>query len=490
MAADSSEIVDRVVELEGGFRALSQLVTGPMAATSTALSMELRIFREVLAMGRRLLELFFLTRAASRPDAPTTLDGTPMTECRRRPTTYLSVFGRITFRRHCFYASGHASVSPLDAALSLPERCYSPLLRDWAGHEVVDAAFDASARTLERILGLNLAKSALETLVQEDATDVDAFYTQKPVPAAAQEGPILVVQADGAGVRIVGTEPSERTGHQTSKRETVVTAIYSIHRHVRSPQAMAAALLRSADPGNTPKMRVERPEPIGKETRATLDGKASAFARLRERVDRRDGPQTQDRVALTDGADAYRDWMTATFPSFTLVLDIMHVLTYLWPAAKALHGGWMSDKCRAYMRCQLEALLAGQVHSVIADLTARLEKATMLPSYRLQPVVDAIRYFTNHAGSMQYDVYLARGWPIASGVIEGACKHVVRGRLDRSGMKWARTGAHAMLQLRTVRLNDDWDDYQRFHRRREHLRLYGSSHLPDPAEAQALSLVA
>jgi len=489
MAADSSDIVYRVAQLQEDFRALSVMVTGPEAATATAASMELRIFGELLAIGRRLLELFFLTRAASRPAVPVAADGTPLSACHRRPTTYLSVFGKITFQRHRFFAPGQAGVSPLDEALSLPERCYSPLLRDWAGHEVVDVAYDLSVRTLERILGLNLAKSALETLVQEDARDVDAFYAQKPVPAAAEEGPILVVQADGAGVRLVGTEPSERTGHQTSKRETVVTTIYSIQRHVRTPQAVAEALLHDASQDKKPALRLVRPAPIGKETRATLDGKAAAFARLHERVQRRDRAHIQERMALTDGAEAYQERMATTFPNFTLVLDILHVLTYLWAAAQALHGGWPSRACRAYVRCQLEALLAGQTQTVIDDMAAKAT-AARLPSYRQKAVDDAIRYFTNHASSMHYDLYLARGWPIASGVIEGACKHVVRGRMDRSGMKWARPGAHAMLQLRTVRLNDDWDDYQRFHRQREHLRLYGASSLPDLAEAQALALAA
>jgi hypothetical protein len=450
--------------------------------------MELRIFREVLALGKGLLELFFAVRAASRPAMPLAPDGTTLSECHLRQTTYQSVFGRVTFRRHRFFAAGQAGVSPLDVALSLPERCYSSLLRDWAGHELTDAAFEAGRRTLERILALDLSKSALETLVREDAMDVDAFYEQKAPPAKSDEGPILVAQADGAGVRLVGTEPSERTGHATSKREAIVTTLYTIERHVRSPAQVAEALMRDGkDVDRT--LRVVRPAPSGKETRATLDGKEAALARLGARVQTRDGPHIVDRVALTDGSEALQDRTAAALPNFTLVLDIMHVLTYLWPAAIALHGGCLSGACRVYVRAQLEVLLAGQTQAVVDDLATRLEAAHLLP-WRQKPVHDAIRYITNHADSMHYDHYLAHGWPIASGVIEGACKHVVRGRLDRSGMKWARPGAHAMLQLRTVRLNDDWDAYQGFHRQQEHLRLYGSTAAPDFPEAQARALAA
>lgn len=482
MAADSTEIVDRLATLRKEFEGMVGLVTDAEAQTATAAGMELRLFREVLALGRNLLELFFLVRAARRPATPRAPDGTELTDCRLRQTTYQSVFGKIRFRRHRFYAAGQAGLSPLDEALSLPRRCYSNLLRDWAGHELTDAAFDAGRRTLERILGLDLSKNALETLVVEDAEAVDAYYEQKGVPSVAEEGPILVAQADDAGVRIVGTEASERTGHATSKREAIVTAVYSIHRHVRTPAEMADALLRESADTARPSGEA-RPAPIGKEVRATLDGKGPAMDRLCHRVQGRDGAHIQDRVALTDGDEALQAQVTKTLPGFTLVLDIMHVLSYLRPAAVALHGGWDSPSCQPYVRKQLEALLAGQTQTVIDDMAAHLAQ-TSLSAWRQAPVQAAIRYFTNNAALMHYDQYLASGWPIASGVIEGSCKHAVRGRLDRPGMKWARPGAHAMLQLRTTRINDDWDDYQRFLRHREHLHLYGSDVTPSIPEAE------
>jgi hypothetical protein len=162
-------------------------------------------------------------------------------------------------------------------------------------------------------------------------------------------------------------------------------------------------------------------------------------------------------VALTDGAEALQERRAAALPGFTVVLDILHVLEYLWAAAQVAHGGWPSPACHTYLHQQLEALLPGQTQAVIDDLMAKLDG---LADYRRRAVQEAIRCFTNHAAFLRYDQYLARGWPIASGVIEGACKHVVRDRMERSGMRWTHPGAQAMLQMRCVRLNDDWDDYQ------------------------------
>lgn len=89
---------------------------------------------------------------------------------------------------------------------------------------------------------------------------------------------------------------------------------------------------------------------------------------------------------------------------------------------------------------------------------------------------------------MHYDQYLARGWPIGTGVIESACGHLVKDRMQQAGMRWTKDGAHAILDLRAVRLTDEWDAYWAFHRQQQHQRLYGpASTLPITPEAQLLS---
>lgn len=488
MATGSNEIVYPSTRIYEQVAELMQMVTGPGARAATALEMEARLFRTLLGLGRDLLTVFFESRAAIRPETPVADDGTKLRECHLRPKTYLSVFGKCRFRRHRFFAKGQQAVSPLDAELSLPKRCYSALLQDWAGFELVQAPYCSCIKMLERILGLRLSKNALETVIEEDAREVDGFYEEKPVPATEDEGSILVTQADGAGVRLVDTGPSERTGHQTSKREVIVTASYSIAPYRRSPATMAEALLYEPgqDEHDEPRLRRIRPKPVGKELRATLDGKAVAIRQLSQRIRRRDGAHIQHRVVLIDGDAALSAQLAAALPDFTQVLDIIHVLGYLREAVKAVHGGWDAPGSEDHLREQLELLLEGKTQTVIDELLARADKMG-LTGYRRQPVDDAVRYFRNHEDSMRYDLYLARGWPIATGVVEGACKHVVRGRLDGSGMKWTRTGAQGMLQLRTVRINGDWDDYQRYLRRRQHLELYGEHAMPRPSERQALA---
>jgi hypothetical protein len=479
------------VEGDEQYQQLLAYVLGTEGRTASAYEAELHIFRAVLAMGKLLLRLFFESRAAERPAGPVLgADGVVLAYHDRRPVTYLSVFGKVVFRRHAFTARGQAVVCPLDADLSLPARRYSDLLREWSGFGSTDGAFREVAASLKRILGWPLSVQALETAAREDAVDVAAFF-ERPVeaePTAAAATTILVAQADGKGVPMVQPAPAERPvrpgkgAPPNRMREAVVTALYTIAPYPRTPEAVAAALLRDPDRAAAE----PRPRPVQKELRATLDGKAVALARLTDRAQRRDRPRIVDRVALTDGARALQDQMRTALPGHTLVLDVIHAVEYLWIAANALLGERHPDRT-TWVRTHLLMLLHGQVDTLVAALTAAAA-APELTATRRDAVAATIAYYRRNAPCMRYDQYLARGWPIGTGVIESACGHLVKDRLQQAGMRWTKDGAHAILDLRAVRLTDDWDAYWAFRRQRQHVRLYGSSVRPiGTPETQALA---
>jgi hypothetical protein len=487
-------IAQRQVEGEQQYRELLGYVTGVGSRTASAYEAELRVFRSVLALGRTLLRLFFETRAAERAAGPVLgTNGAELAPHDRRSVTYLSVFGKLVFRRQAFTAPGQAVVCPLDAELSLPERCYSDLVREWSGFGSADGSFREVAAFLERILGWPLSVQALETTAREDAVDVAAFY-ERPIEAevaVAEAATILVAQADGKGVPVIQPAPAERPARRgkgappNRMREAVVTALYTIQPYRRTPEEVAAALLHDADRPAP----VGRPRPIAKELRATLDGKAVALERLAARAQRRDGPQIVDRVALTDGAHALQDQMRAALPEHTLVLDIIHAVEYLWKAANALLGERHPERT-AWVRDHLLTLLRGQVEAVVAALIDAAAEPTLTPTGR-DSVAATIGYYQRNAPSMRYDQYLARGWPIGTGVVESACGHLVKDRMQQAGMRWTTDGAHAILDLRAIRLTDDWDPYWAFHRQRQHQRRFGPSATPSaPPEALALASAA
>ena len=480
-----------IPQIQAQFRELIDYVTGPASRAASAYEVELRLFRRVLALGAALLRLFFASRAAARPAGPVTgPEGTALTYHDRRPFTYFSVFGKIVFWRHAFTAPGQPVVCPLDATLSLPARCYSDLLRDWAAFGAADAPFREVAALLKRVLGWSFSVQALETVAGEDAGDVAAFYEQPPTGVPPAEAvSILVAQADGKGVPLVLPPPAERPARRgkgspsNRLREAVVTALYSILPYRRTPEAVAAALLRDPDQPEP----VRRPRPVGKELRATLDGKDAALERLAGRVQQRESSQIRDRVALTDGAAALQERMRSYLPGFTLVLDIIHVTEYLWDAANAVLGERHPERT-GWVRGHLVALLRGRVDEVVVALAAAAAAAE-LSTAQQAAVQRTIGYYRRNAPYMQYDQYLERGWPIGTGVVEGACGHLVKDRMEQAGMRWTKDGAHAVLDLRAVRLTGDWDAYWAFHRQRQHWRRYGLllAHAA-PLEDQSLAL--
>jgi hypothetical protein len=475
-------------QLRHDFQELIEYVTGEGAESRSAYEVELALFRRLLALGALLLRLFFIHRAAERPREPVyAANGTELKYVDRRPTTYFSVFGKIRFRRHYFHAAGHKGVCPLDAELSLPARCYSDLLRDWAEHSATNESYTESLRGLNRIFGLSVSKQALETGIQEDAVDVEAFYEQKGTPSTEQEGSILVVQADGKGVPMKRDEPAVQAARRgkgqkrAKKKEAVVTAIYTIDPYQRTPQDVVDALVpKQEKTEQSAKSSSQRPVPVGKEVRATLEGKEVAFVRLTRRITQREGTHIQHRVALTDGAESLQNRMLELPAPFTLVLDIIHAIEYLWDAANALLGETHPQRTD-WVRERLLQILSGRTSTVIQELEGLISDNSLLPAQR-EALKTTVGYYRRNAPYMHYDQYLHNGWPIGTGVVEGACGHLVKDRMEQSGMRWTKQGAQSLLDLRAVRINDDWDAYQRFHRQRQHQRLYGpcSITLPTP----------
>ena len=220
-----------------------------------------------------------------------------------------------------------------------------------------------------------------------------------------------------------------------------------------------------------------------------MAGKDIAFERLTERVAQREDDHIRHRVALTDGDDALQRRVGNGLSRFTLVLDIIHSSEYLWDAANALLGETHPDRT-AWVEKHLLCVLSGKTADVIHTLERKVQNPALSSSQR-KVVNTTIGYYQRNLPYMQYDQYLARGWPIGTGVVEGACGHLVKDRMERSGMRWIKSGAQAVLDLRAVRVNEDWDDYHDFRRQQQHQRLYGDyAAVPPPSETIVLKEVA
>ena len=358
---------------------------------------------------------------------------------------------------------------------------------DWANYCAVNEAYDESINVLDRILGIKLSKQAIETGVEMNASEVDRFYKQKPMPE--DEGQIMVVQVDGKGVpmkREEGGVKSARLGKGEKrgvKKEAIVSAIYTIAPYQRTAEEVLYALLPDLtdDSANNKDAKPKRPVPVGKEVRATMDRKDVAFEYLTGKVAQREGKHIKERVALTDGAEPLQDRVKEYLPCYTLVLDIIHTAEYLWDAANAYLGEKHPERTN-WVGIQLLQILSGKTEEVIANLGSILEN-TSLSKAREKVIKTTIGYYNRNLPYMQYAQYLRKGWPIGTGVVEGACGHLVKDRMEGAGMRWTKQGAQSVLDLRAVRMNKDWDDYQQHYRMIQHRTLYGNdSNLPQIVE--------
>jgi hypothetical protein len=198
---------------------------------------------------------------------------------------------------------------------------------------------------------------------------------------------------------------------------------------------------------------------------------------------------SRELLALTDGAEAPPQPLGRHLPAHTLVLDIIHATASWWETANALLGEPHPQR-PAYVRADLEPRLAGQTDAVSTALAAEGKAPTCTGTPR-QAVHRPVGSYRRHRPYRHDDEYLARGWPIGTGVVAGAYRHLVKDRLVPSGRRWTTDGAQAVLDWRAVRLHGPGDRSWPCHRHQQHQRWYGrSTPTPALAEAQALAWAA
>jgi len=486
MTFNSENIIQ---EIRTNFEMLLDFVTGTEAQTATADHIERGLFKRLLDMGAKLLLLFFVIRAQNCSREPLQRkDGQDLPYLEERKRTYLSIFGKIPFWRPYFYKSGIGE-APLDGELSLGSDRYSDFLRDMSEYLAVYVAYNKDADLLDRFFDLQLSTRVIQKIIDADAVDVEAFYAQKSPPAPAEEAEILVLQADGKGVPMVLETPEEpivrlgkgkKRGH---KKEAIVTTVYTTACAPRTPEEVVNSLFYQDS--DTRKDTSAHSKPQNKHIWATLDGKDAALDRLMKQVAPRQGSHIQHRVALCDGCEALQSRIEDRFPDFALILDFIHPNEDLWEVANSLLGETNEQRIDWVAKKTLQ-MLSGETEHIIAEFRHLAQDVSYSATQR-EKLTKTANYFERNLPYMDYQTYLAKGWPIASGVIEGACRHFVKDRFELSGMRWTQVGAENLLRLRAVAENDDWDAYHDFRKHRRHTRLYDIP-FPNQNDPESLAL--
>ena len=453
-------------------------------------ALEHRLFTDGRELLRQLLCAHITARGGGDIGASVVgRDGVRRTHKRLRPRTILTLFGPISIQRLAYSMPDVPSLFPLDAMLNLPPVKISYTLQQHLVQEVISRSFHEALDALERWSGVTITPPLAQRIVQDAAQDFDEFYTQhyERESVEAQLLPVLVLTVDGTGVLVRTADlrpatrkkrlaqsarprgnPLDRPHREYTRRMATVASAYEVARFVRTPDEIVD---RFFPPGSHASR--QRPVPRAKRLWASLRHPSKAVIRaLFEDALRRDPHRTKEWVVLVDGDPHQITRVQACARLFgvslTIICDIVHVLGYLWKAGAVLQR---KEVVAPWVRTTLLRVLLGHSAVVAATMRAAATRRKLSATVR-KPVDTCARYLRNHAPYLAYHRYLKAGYPIATGVIEGGCRYLVKDRLALTGARWNLDGAEAVLKLRAVKVSGDFSAYWTFYERQQYKRIH------------------
>lgn len=413
---------------------------------------------------------------------------------------YSSIFGKIEFSRCVYGTRERQKVQwiPLDAKLGMPAAEQSYVLEDLLQKLVVQLPYGEAVKHLGDFLGVRIGQRTAEAMAGRLSEYSHSFRESQPSPQAKTEGEIVVMTLDGKGVpvrrpleqrlqeecgiarpawksRVKYAKSSKRRqrGEPKSRKQMAyVGIVYTVDPFVRTAAEILQEVQRQT-------RKDDRPAPRNKRAWAEMtqiregqvsDGQPRLFSELANEVRVRNRRQKKPLVCVMDGQRSFRK-LFQRVGQVTPILDIYHSIERLWNAAHCFHPD-CSLEAEQFVDRYLKMMLEGKVGSVIG-VFKRFTKT--LSGAKRTNLVKVITYLENNRAYMKYDEYLAAGYPIGSGVVEGACRHIVKDRMERSGMRWEAEGAQTVLSLRTIYINENWNDFIQHRIQTEQATLYGTA---------------
>lgn len=399
---------------------------------------------------------------------------------RRDPQSRLlgTFFGKVRYWRTYLHAKG-GGYYPLDEQLRLPVGGFSFHLSSLMARLATRMSYGQAVVLLRCFLGWSPCHATAERTIFALARHTSAFFEQVSVPE--DDGEVLVIMIDS---KATPTATEEELSKRRGKRKPGAGPVSPRHRgRARRRRRGRKKRRKKGDKSKNGKMvtlvvmytlRREQDEdgreilvgPIHKRIYASYAPKRHAFAVARREAQRRGFHQDSGKTVqlVTDGDTDLSYYAKEFFPKAIHTLDVIHAVEALWKAGRSLHKEG-SDELSQWVELQKARLYDGQVQAILDELTQILD---VLPKTgpgnkgKRERLEQTFNYLNKRVSMMNYPELLAADLEISTGPAEGAVRHVIAQRFDEGGMRWIKESAEALLQLRCIEINGDWDKFMRF----------------------------
>lgn len=399
-----------------------------------------------------------------------------------------TLFGPIKIKRSGYSSRGKNSLFPTDSLLNLPTIAHSFGVQKLVSQEAIRGSFEESIESLERMTGIKISKRQAEKIILATSSYFYDFYTQNEYELEdTQNLPLLVLTLDGKGIAMrkesLRSETrlrSEENPHKlkprlspfdtkNSKRMAVVASVYEVERFIRSPEEIVEELFEQPDSD-----KKKRPKPVKKRVWASLKHSFQLVVReMFEEANKRDPNRKKEWIALVDGDKKQRRYLLPEAKKhgvkLTIIGDFIHVLEYLWDAGHVFFNEPFDPE--QWVKERLFRILNGKSSLTAAGMRRSATKKKFDQTKR-KNMDKCAKYLLNLSSYLRYLEYLNLGYPIATGVIEGACRYLVKDRMSITGARWGLNYAYAILKLRSLKVSGEFDDYWIFYEKQEFIKNY------------------
>ncbi len=396
---------------------------------------------------------------------------------------YLSLFGLMKIRRPSHWIKEIGEVHKLDECLQLPIGSFwSYNIQKLVGGNSSETNFRESVQTINELLGLGLSGKSSERNTERLGEYVEEFYDLHTYQSE-EEGLHFVCSYDGKGVPKIKpaleirNNPKERLarGEKKGVKQMATVSIVSsftpqqktsdaiiiglMGQEKKEGQKKEKGLTKEKNTDNKLYKNIHRRGFLANQDKAIQYGMVELKARMTNPKSRFVVPIDAG-IGLEDKVLSYVEKYKLKSKFDGIVIDIVHVSEYVWDAANAIFGE-KSKLRRDWVKGVLKDLLESKTKAVINELKINRDK-TNLTETKIKQINKVITYFTNHQHKMNYQWFLKKGYPISSAIVESTCKHLIKDRMEKSGMRWTCSGAQNMMDLRAVKVNGDMAEFMDF----------------------------